>query len=89
MTTNVLYRQRLIQENINAYIYACTQQQHGAQHNKKWEETALTAPFNDPPPPVPVSPFLSSSIRGGGAFVKQEHRDLTKRGRMSQQTKTA
>lgn len=35
MTTNVLYRQRLIQENINAYIYAGTQQQHGAQHNKK------------------------------------------------------
>ncbi|KAF3695913.1 putative protein KIAA0825 [Channa argus] len=56
---------------------------------KKRQETALTASFNDPHPPVPVSPVLSSSIGGGGAFVRQEHRNRTRRGKMSQQTKTA
>lgn len=81
---------RLIYESTNAYMYACTQQHSETQQNKERQETALTVPLNDPPPPVPVSPFLSSSIGGGGgAFVRQEHRDLTKRGKMSQQTKTA
>lgn len=66
-----------------------TAQRNATQHNKERQETALTVPLSDPPPPVPVSPFRSSSIGGGGAFVRQEHRDLTKRGKMSQQTKTA
>lgn len=45
--------------NTNSCFYALTQWQNGTRHNEKRKEKALTAPFNDPHPPVPVSPFFA------------------------------